>query len=86
MGYYTRYEINFKEGEEFIDDKFSDYFKEVTDYYFNMDESCKWYDWDKDMLKISKKYPRVLFEVKGEGEEPGDIWGAYIKDGEIQRW
>lgn len=47
-------------------------------------ESCKWYDCDTDMLRISLKYPEVLFILSGTGEESGDIWRTYFKNGKMQ--
>ncbi len=47
-------------------------------------QSTKWYDCDDDMLAVSKKYPDVLFVLSGEGEEAGDIWRTYYKDGCMQ--
>lgn len=36
------------------------------------------------MKVISTKYPDILFEVTGEGEETGDLWKAYFKNGKMQ--
>lgn len=47
-------------------------------------EECKWYEHDEDMRRFSKKYPNVLFILEGEGEESGDIWKKYYKDGKCQ--
>jgi len=47
-------------------------------------DSSKWYDHEKDMKEISKRHPEVLFTLSGVGEEPGDIWRAYHKNGKVQ--
>ena len=44
-----------------------------------------WYDYDEDMLALSKQYPTVLFELYGDGEETEDIWYNYYKNGMKQR-
>jgi hypothetical protein len=49
------------------------------------EESCKWYDYEKDMKAVSKKYPTTIFILEGEGEESGDIWKAYFLDGKMQK-
>jgi hypothetical protein len=51
-----------------------DEFGEGTDRY-------KWYEWQEDMETLSKQFPSVVFTLRGEGEESGDIWVAYFKDG-----
>jgi hypothetical protein len=52
--------------------------------YDPFEESCKWYDWEDDMRRYSLLHPDVLFTISGEGEETGDIWKAYIKNGKVQ--
>jgi len=79
MGYYTNYTIT---ADKVLPDDFEDKFVEITDYYFNDGEfEVKWYDCEDDMIKISKLYPNILFTVKGDGEESGDIWKHYFKYG-----
>lgn len=48
-------------------------------------QSCKWYDNEDDMRNVSKKHPGVLFTLSGEGEEAGDIWRKYFRDGKMQQ-
>ena len=47
-------------------------------------EENKWYDWAEDMKEYSKLFPNILFTLNGEGEESGDFWAAYIKNGKMQ--
>lgn len=48
-------------------------------------ESCKWYDYNEELAKFSKKYPNWLFILSGEGEEAGDIWKNYYLNGKVQQ-
>lgn len=43
-----------------------------------------WYDWEEDMILLSKKFPDVLFKLHGTGDDPEDLWEAYFFDGKIQ--
>jgi len=62
----------------------------ISGYEDMMDEppfigQFKWYDWEKDMVKLSKKYDQFMFELQGVGEEnyPDeiDIWKARFFQG-----
>jgi len=44
----------------------------------------KWYSWKEDSVRLSLNYPRILIEIKGEGEESGDIWKARIRSGNFE--
>jgi hypothetical protein len=46
--------------------------------------SWRWYEWMRDMRRVSKKFPRTLFILSGEGETPGDLWKAYFLGGKVQ--
>ena len=48
------------------------------------EESCKWYDHEAEMKDISRRFPSVLFTLRGEGEESGDVWVKYFKNGKMQ--
>lgn len=75
MGYYTRYDIsdNSEEIQEAIN---------LKSGYERVDEdSIKWYDCEKDMRDVSVDFPNIVLTVSGEGEESGDIWRGYFKDG-----
>jgi hypothetical protein len=52
--------------------------------YNPFNDSCKWYDHDKDMISVSKKFNGVLFVLYGNGEEVGDIWKKYFYNGQTQ--
>ena len=48
-------------------------------------DSCKWYEHMEDLAAMSLAIPHVLFHLKGEGEEAGDIWDAFALDGKTQK-
>ena len=50
----------------------------------NGGEPCKWYEYRSDMIRFSKEFPDVVFSLKGEGEESGDLWIEYFKGGLTQ--
>jgi hypothetical protein len=57
---------------------------EYGDVSIRTADACKWYDHDEDCAQMSKQFPGVVFKLHGEGEEQGDMWEAYYKDGLCQ--
>ena len=51
---------------------------------FESYDEHKWYDHDKDMIKISAMFPDVVFCLHGEGEESDDLWNAYYSNGKSE--
>lgn len=49
------------------------------------EEPCKWYDCEEDMTKLSAEFPQCTFILWAVGEEQGDVWKYYFKDGKHQR-
>ena len=96
MGYYTNYTLKYTEDKEEDDaylerlgveekEVYVDHEEQLWErYYASFEEATKWYDWQKNMKEYSKEYPDTLFELSGEGEESGDIWRAYFKNGKMQ--
>lgn len=85
MGYYTDFKLTILNNDEDVLGLIEE-LEEVSTYPWS-DLSlygAKWYGWEVDMRLISKKFPSVLFKLSGEGEETGDIWEAYFKDGKMQ--
>lgn len=82
MGYYTHYNIEFSPRKQEVEQEI----EENEDLYALQEDSdsCKWYDHDTDMKSLSNKFPEVLFKLKGEGEEAGDLWHKYYKNGKMQ--
>lgn len=83
MGYYTYHELAVKGISAEIDHE-----KEISDstsYDDCFDHAIKWYEHEEDMRAYSAWHPDLIFELKGEGEEAGDLWIEYYKNGKMQR-
>lgn len=88
MGYYTSHELTVIHGDsELISELRED--SEGANYAIDdngdTNESCKWYEHERDLRSFSSKHSGVLFMLSGEGEEAGDLWHEYYKDGKMQR-
>jgi|14_taG_2_1085336.scaffolds.fasta_scaffold63781_1 hypothetical protein len=82
MGYYTKFTLEILDGK----DSSVDYESEISEfsgYDWCFEGEIKWYGWDDDMKGYSKKHPNVTFSILGEGEESGDLWVAYFKNGKM---
>ena len=76
MGYITKFSLSTsdmrkREHEEAIENT----------YYMSFWESNKWYAYSKNMKEYSLKFPEVVFELRGIGEEFPDIWVEFFQDG-----
>ena len=56
----------------------------IKDLIFGIE--CKWYDYNDDMLLLSKQHPNNLFILDGYGEDNWDIWRAFYKNGKTYKW
>lgn len=63
-------------------------FSQGANYALNenggINEGCKWYEHDDDLLNFSKNFHDWIFILSGEGEESGDIWKTYYLNGKKQ--
>lgn len=85
MGYYTDYFLSLVEGPEEEFDIMLDTLKSEYDMDFSEGlVNAKWYRWAEDMESVSKRYPNVLVELSGSGEEQDDIWLARFKNGDSE--
>lgn len=86
MGYYTDFELTYDDDD--VDEvQFAKELADISDYPWDdslMLYDAKWYDYDKNMKQISQMYPNTVFKLQGNGEENGDLWVAYYKDGKVQ--
>lgn len=85
MGYYTNYTLSATQGYE-NQEEIEEKLEEISGYSieFGWNDSCKWYDHENDMKALSLLYPETTFLLEGEGEESGDIWQKYFKNGKVQ--
>lgn len=95
MGYYTRFSLTVYQGKTEVDSALYPSFKEKNLYgrYMSIQElisgstdSMKWYEHKQDMLEISVLYPDLVFVLDGDGEEAGDCWREFYKNGKTYRW
>lgn len=91
MGYYTYHSLTVLKTEEtealaIIADlrETCEEAKYALDENGSSNESTKWYEHEEHMISFSKKYPNHTFELSGEGEESGDLWKQYYKNGKMQ--
>ena len=86
MGYYTLYALSVEKGDPNLleSEEFKDIFLKITDYSLESldNDILKWYEYDKNMLEISKLYPDTVFRLEGKGEGRDDRWISYYCNGE----
>lgn len=88
MGYNTLHTLNIiGEGKEHLED----IIRENEDIFYGLQyngeptDAVKWYSHEDDMRQVSGQYPGLLFKLVGEGEDAGDMWVEYHRDGKMQR-
>ncbi len=84
MGYYTSYKLEIIEGDDYTTNYKEEIGKSTDGYGDPFGEECKWYEHQKHMKAFSKKYPKTVFKLSGEGEEAGDLWHEYYLNGKMQ--
>ncbi len=64
------------------DDRFRD---ELEDFHERgANGYTKWYDHDRDVLRLSRAFPEILFVLWGQGEEAENLWKCYYFEGRMQ--
>ena len=88
MGYQTKFSLKTEPKIKLNLDELSTMsdgynWEELDEYVYGIDDCVKWYDHRKHMENFTKnkKYKDILFLLEGEGEESGDIWRQYHKNG-----
>lgn len=93
MGYYTTFELGVDDtGADPI--SLAQFNKDIEEEYefgsydlqvkwlVNRDcDNMKWYDWKEDVEKLSLRYPNLILWLRGDGEEAGDVWKAWFRNG-----
>jgi hypothetical protein len=82
MGYYTRFTLSTVTNYDGND--YKELLVETLDFS-PFSDSCKWYDHELDMIGFSEAYPKTVFKLEGEGEDSGDLWVKYFKNGRMQK-
>lgn len=67
--------------QEVIDFFKQDHIKLAFDRVNSFEGRAQWYDWEKELMELSKHHPGLMFIIEGSGEEPDDAWIAWITDG-----
>jgi hypothetical protein len=82
MGYYTDYDFSCNPVDVIQEiNKISGYGDDENDCrgeYWGV----KWYNWATHMKQVSLLFPDILIKLSGVGEENGDQWIAYFKNGQ----
>jgi hypothetical protein len=89
MGYITNFTLTVTPdpseelNDELTGDKNSGSYIGYFDQYMNgYYLSGKWYDHTEDMIALSLRYPEYVFQLEGDGEETGDHWVMYFRNGQ----
>ena len=86
MGYYTYFTLTpIEDPEENFDKLVNDIFEETGIYFSGDGIEAKWYDCEEDCLRYSKRYPKLLFQLDGDGENSGDVWSERFLNGKCER-
>lgn len=92
MCYFIRFNLEWSScgGAEVTSEQIFDALKEIdADLFYGSEETLydllceemKWYEYNEDMVALSKMFPDTLFELYGEGEDSEDIWKLTVKNG-----
>lgn len=87
MGYYSNFEVLETDIEDIADQltELSGYFFDYHEYSgtVQMDDSGKWYQWEKDLKALADSNPTSYAVVERRGEDSPDIERAIVYKGEV---
>ena len=100
MGYYTDYKLRVIDPDTMervrtgVSEEIEGHLSEISGYgYVDDNMFCggeifgvKWYEYRRDMKAASLKFPDVILVLEGVGEETGDHWREYWKNGYVARY
>lgn len=87
MGYDTSFSLRLVKGDPAEYDKFIEKLRKKSGYDGLCDGDCydgegiHWYDHEKDLKNVTKKFPDLIIEVNGVGEDYDDIWTERWQNG-----
>lgn len=86
MGYRTYYTVTDLDGND-LSEELSMFLHETEDYAedYSGDNETSWYEYEEDLKSFSLESPGRVIVCHGIGENNGDIWDLYVKDGKTQR-
>lgn len=92
MGYYTQYNLYVQNYDGLNETELDDVNSAIEalnifdggDNRYGWSAYEKWYDHDDDMLALSTRFPDVVFQLYGDGEDSEDRWMTYYKNGRCQ--
>ncbi len=85
MGYYTWFDLDVDDcGKEAVNGHKQE-IEKLSGYSGLFEEEVKWYAHERNLREHSSKYPGLLFRLSGHGEESGDIWVEFYKNGKMFR-
>ena len=87
MGYQTYYRLSLEPLDEakLVEVIEAEEMLGIFDHEGNATDWYKWYEYRKDMIAISRRYPDLIFCLEGEGEDREDNWIEFFQDGSFKR-